>query len=50
MIRTGEEHLEPIRGAPLDFVRKSAGLSDRIRPGDGAVARWYSDRLPKAAE
>ncbi len=40
---------------PLDFVKKSAGLSDRVRPaprrpaGDGAVAKWYSD-LPKAAE
>ncbi len=32
---------------PLDFVKKSAGLSDRVRPeavragGDGAVGRWY---------
>ncbi len=42
---------------PLDFVKKSAGLSDRVRAatdrpeGDGAVARWFSDAvLPKAAE
>jgi 4-hydroxyphenylacetate 3-monooxygenase len=39
---------------PLDFVRKSAGLSDRVkapssRPkGDNAVHRWYADR--QAAE
>lgn len=43
---------------PLDFVKKSAGLSDRVksrsrRPeGDGAVTRWFADRDPmkKAAE
>ena len=35
---------------PLDFVRKSAGLSDRVMadsgrpPGDGAVAQWFSAR------
>ena len=42
---------------PLDFVKKSAGLSDRVRPttrrpeGDGAVNRWFADApLAKAAE
>ena len=40
---------------PLDFVQKSAGLSDRVRPhssramGDSAVTKWFSDRA-KAAE
>lgn len=35
---------------PLDFVKKAAGLSDRVKPatdrppGDGAVARWFSGR------
>jgi len=35
---------------PLDFVRKSAGLSDRVMPdtgrapGDGAVNRWFAGR------
>ena len=35
---------------PLDLVRKSAGLSDRVKPasarpqGDGAVQRWFADR------
>ena len=34
---------------PLDFVRKSAGLSDRVgkpsgrKPGDGAVTQWFGD-------
>jgi 4-hydroxyphenylacetate 3-monooxygenase len=42
---------------PLDFVKKSAGLSDRVRPstkrpeGCGAVNRWFEGQpLPKAAE
>ncbi|MEM6906126.1 MAG: 4-hydroxyphenylacetate 3-hydroxylase C-terminal domain-containing protein, partial [Pseudomonadota bacterium] len=43
---------------PLDFVKKSAGLSDQVRPpsgrpqGDGAVTRWFADPDPlkKAAE
>jgi 4-hydroxyphenylacetate 3-monooxygenase len=41
---------------PLDFVKKSAGLSDRVRPGstrpagDGAVTKWFARDLPKAAE
>ncbi len=41
---------------PLDFVQRSAGLSDRVFPesgrakGDGAVAKWFVDNLPKAAE
>ena len=40
---------------PLDFVRKSAGLSDRVSsgtgrlPGDSAVQTWFGDRR-KAAE
>ena len=35
---------------PLDFVKKSAGLSDRVSggraraPGDGAVNRWFNAR------
>ena len=35
---------------PLDFVRKSADLSDRVKPdgdrpeGDGAVDQWFSQR------
>jgi 4-hydroxyphenylacetate 3-monooxygenase len=35
---------------PLDFVKNSAGLSDRVMPattrpaGDGAVNRWFADR------
>jgi 4-hydroxyphenylacetate 3-monooxygenase len=43
---------------PLDFVRNSAGLSDRVMPatsrpaGDGAVNRWFadSDSSKRAAE
>ncbi len=42
---------------PLDFVKKAADLSDRVRPdtgraaGDGAVNKWYSDNtVLKAAE
>ncbi len=42
---------------PLDFVKKAAGLSDRVRPGtkrpagDGAVSKWFADRSTlKAAE
>lgn len=41
---------------PLDFVKKSAGLSDRVRPtsarpeGDGAVAQWFNAPNAKAAE
>ena len=42
---------------PLDFVKKSAGLSDRVRKpsqrpkGDGAVQAWFQDNEPrKAAE
>lgn len=41
---------------PLDFVRRSAGLSDRVMgqavrpPGDGAVRRWFAGQPPKAAE
>ena len=41
---------------PLDFVKKSAGLSDNVleakgRPaGDGAVTQWFEENLPKAAE
>ena len=40
---------------PLDFVKKSAGLSDKVRPasarpeGDGAVTRWFAEQ-PKAAD
>jgi len=39
---------------PLDFVRKSANLSDRVkdpttRPkGDGAVHQWFSEHTPAA--
>ena len=42
---------------PLDFVKKAADLSDRVRPdskrpqGDGAVNKWFADRTQlKAAE
>ncbi|MEE4235231.1 MAG: 4-hydroxyphenylacetate 3-hydroxylase family protein [Anderseniella sp.] len=42
---------------PLDFVKKAADLSDRVRPqtrrpaGDGAVSKWFADRSTlKAAE
>jgi 4-hydroxyphenylacetate 3-monooxygenase len=43
---------------PLDFVKKSAGLSDRVRPdskrpqGDGAVNQWFSTHgsIKQAAE
>lgn len=41
---------------PLDFVKKSAGLSDNVldskgrAPGDGAVTQWFGENLPKAAE
>lgn len=42
---------------PLDFVKKAADLSDRVRPdskrptGDGAVNQWFADCAPlKAAE
>ncbi len=42
---------------PLDFVKKAADLSDRVRPdtgratGDGAVHKWYADNaVLKAAE
>ena len=41
---------------PLDFVKKSAGLSDNVldnkgrAAGDGAVSQWYAENLPKAAE
>ncbi|PZR00250.1 MAG: 4-hydroxyphenylacetate 3-hydroxylase [Cereibacter sphaeroides] len=42
---------------PLDFVKKSAGLSDRVRPaskrpeGDGAVNKWFKTQpVAKAAE
>jgi len=43
---------------PLDFVKKSAELSERVRPeskrpeGDGAVNKWFTDRaqLKTAAE
>ncbi len=42
---------------PLDFVKKSAGLSDRVKPatvrpeGDGAVTRWYTpETMKRAAE
>jgi 4-hydroxyphenylacetate 3-monooxygenase len=41
---------------PLDFVRKSAGLSERVMdqptraPGDGAVANWYGAKPLLAAE
>jgi 4-hydroxyphenylacetate 3-monooxygenase len=34
---------------PLDFVRKAAGLSERVMdrsaraPGDGAVSRWFGE-------
>jgi hypothetical protein len=42
---------------PLDFVRKAAGLSDRVRgdgvreasgrpTGDGAVAQWFAANAP----
>ena len=38
---------------PLDFVRKSAGLSDRVMPptarspGDGAVNQWFAREVTK---
>jgi 4-hydroxyphenylacetate 3-monooxygenase len=42
---------------PLDFVKKAADLSDRVRPegerpqGDGAVTQWFEGHKPlKAAE
>jgi 4-hydroxyphenylacetate 3-monooxygenase len=43
---------------PLDFVKKSAGLSDRVMapsgraPGDGAVNKWFSgqEAQKRAAE
>ncbi len=42
---------------PLDFVQKSAGLSDRVKPatgrpaGDGAVTKWFGQApVAKAAE
>lgn len=42
---------------PLDFVKKAADLSDRVRPeskrpqGDGAVNQWFEGQKPlKAAE
>ena len=42
---------------PLDFVKKAADLSDRVRPdskrpaGDGAVNQWFAEQAPlKAAE
>ena len=42
---------------PLDFVKKAADLSDKVRPdsgratGDGAVNKWYADNsVLKAAE
>jgi 4-hydroxyphenylacetate 3-monooxygenase len=41
---------------PLDFVRKSAGLSDKViekkprRPGDRAVSQWFSRQVQDAAE
>jgi 4-hydroxyphenylacetate 3-monooxygenase len=46
---------------PLDFVRKAAGLSDRLMgpttraPGDRAVSQWFAgqaapDQTPIAAE
>ena len=37
---------------PLDFVRKSAGLSDKVlaetarAPGDGAVSQWFNASAP----
>jgi 4-hydroxyphenylacetate 3-monooxygenase len=39
---------------PLDFVRKAAGLSDKVlgstRPaGDGAVRQWFGAKPPKVA-
>ena len=40
---------------PLDFVRKSAGLSDKVlaktsrQPGDGAVNQWFHQEPMKAA-
>jgi 4-hydroxyphenylacetate 3-monooxygenase len=48
-------HLAAVYGnfdwdGPLDFVRKSAGLSERVKPesprpeGDGAVKQWFEDR------
>jgi 4-hydroxyphenylacetate 3-monooxygenase len=41
---------------PLDFVRKSAGLSDKViekkprRAGDRAVSQWFSRQVQDAAE
>ncbi|MEG6507633.1 4-hydroxyphenylacetate 3-hydroxylase family protein [Methyloligella sp. 2.7D] len=41
---------------PLDFVKKAAGLSDRVRPesgrpaGDSAVVQWFESETPMAAE
>ena len=40
---------------PLEFVKKSAGLSDRVlgetdrAPGDGAVNRWFGNTAAKKA-
>jgi 4-hydroxyphenylacetate 3-monooxygenase len=40
----------------LDFVRKSAGLSDKVMgklkraPGDSAVVKWFDGTTKKAAE
>ena len=41
---------------PLDFVRKSAGLSEKVMgklkraPGDSAVVKWFDGANKKAAE
>lgn len=42
---------------PLEFVRKAAGLSDKVlgkttrTPGDSAVSRWFDTKMkPRAAE
>lgn len=40
---------------PLDFVKKAAGLSDRVlgettrTPGDSAVSKWFDTRMPGKA-
>jgi hypothetical protein len=55
MILTSEKDRTSLRGGASDVVETAAGLILRFRrlearPGDGAVAKWYSQPLPKATE
>lgn len=55
MTRTGEKDPAPFQGGPLEVAEISARPFARVRrpearPGDGAATKWYSHRLPKAAE